>query len=56
MPAKVKTLDEIANEYGVHKNTLRNWLKPIQHKIKISKRKFLFKWQVDKIYEFLDKP
>lgn len=56
MPEKVKNLSEIANEYGVHPHTLRNWLKPIWAKLKISRRHSLLGWQVNMIYQFLDTP
>jgi len=55
MPAKVKTLIELANEYGVCRNTFRKWLKPIEDKLKLCRRPLL-EWQVNMIYEFLDKP
>ncbi|MFH0895393.1 MAG: hypothetical protein V2A54_13235 [Bacteroidota bacterium] len=56
MPGKVKSLSEIAQEYGVHINTLRNWLKPIREKLKLEGKKLLLPWQVKIIYEFLDEP
>jgi DNA-binding CsgD family transcriptional regulator len=56
MPAKVKTLKQISEEYGVHRNTLKNWIRPIQTKLKLGNRRTLLRWQVDLIYELLDKP
>ncbi|HBG69289.1 MAG: hypothetical protein A2W93_02265 [Bacteroidetes bacterium GWF2_43_63] len=51
----VKTQKEIAIEYGVCRSTFRKWLKPIENKLKLSRRPLL-SWQVEMIYEFLDKP
>lgn len=56
MPGKVKSLSEVAQEYGIHINTLRNWLKPIQGKLKLNGKKLLLPWQVKIIYDFLDDP
>ena len=55
MPKPVKTLKEIAQEYGVCRNTLRTWIKSIEKKLKLSRRP-LRKWQNNMIYEFLDYP
>ena len=54
MPQSVKTLIQIADEYGIHANTLRRWIKPIKPKLKIKHRCLLVQWQVDMIYEFLN--
>jgi len=51
----VKTLAQIADEYGIHVNTLRRWIKPIRNELKLQNRKLLLPWQLNKIYEFLDK-
>ena len=51
----VKTQKEIATEYGVCRSTFRKWLKPIEKKLKLTRRPLLM-WQVEMIYEFLDKP
>ncbi|MEI6766899.1 MAG: hypothetical protein WCM76_14815 [Bacteroidota bacterium] len=56
MPGKVKTLSEIASEYGVHRNTLKNWLKPIWNSLHINGRRSLLDWQTKLIYDFLDTP
>ena len=50
-----KTQKELAQEYGVCRNTFRRWLKPIEKKLKLTRRP-LFAWQVKMIYEFLDEP
>jgi len=55
MPGKVKTISQIANEYGVHRSTVYNWLRPIKEKLKLNK-KTLRSWQIELIYEFLDRP
>jgi len=55
MPAKVRTLIELANEYGVCRNTFRKWLKPIERQLRLCRRPLL-EWQVKMIFEFLDKP
>ncbi len=55
MSKLVKTQKEIATEYGVCRSTFRKWLKPIEKKLKLSRRPLLM-WQVKMIYEFLDKP
>jgi predicted transcriptional regulator len=55
MPAKVRTLTEIASEYGVCRNTFRTWLKPIEKELRLCRRTLLA-WQVKMIYEFLDAP
>lgn len=51
----VKTQKELAMEYGVCRNTFRKWLKPIEKKLKLTRRPLLA-WQVKMIYEFLDEP
>ncbi|HBG69937.1 MAG: hypothetical protein A2W93_15085 [Bacteroidetes bacterium GWF2_43_63] len=51
----VKTQKEIATEYGVCRSTFRKWLKPIEKKLKLTRRPLLM-WQVEMIYAFLDKP
>lgn len=56
MPGKVKTLTEIADEYGVHINTLRRWISPMKDQLQIKGRILLLPWQVKRIYEFLDGP
>lgn len=56
MPRKVKTLTEIAEEYGVHINTLRRWISPIKDKLQMKGKILLLPWQVKMIYEFLDRP
>jgi transposase-like protein len=55
MPAKVKTFSELAMEYGVCRNTLRKWIKPIEKELNLTRRA-LHEWQVKKIYLFLDEP
>jgi hypothetical protein len=56
MPGKVKTLKQVALEYGVHRNTLKKLISPIASSLKLGKRRTLLVWQVEKIYQFLDKP
>lgn len=56
MPGKVKTLKQIAMEYGVHRNTLKKWITPIASSLRLGRRRTLLEWQVDRIYKFLDKP
>lgn len=56
MPGKVKYMSEVANEYGVHPHTLKNWLKPIWNSLKIQGRRSLLAWQIKMIYDFLDSP
>jgi len=53
---KVKSLTQIANEYNIHRNTLKKWLKPIMKELRINKQRLLKPWQVELIYNFLDKP
>lgn len=55
MSKEVKTQKQLALEYGVCRNTFRTWLKPIEKKLKLT-RKSLREWQVKMIYEFLDEP
>ena len=55
MNKTVKTQKEIATEYGVCRSTFRKWLKPIEKKLKLTRRPLLA-WQVEMIYEFLDVP
>lgn len=52
---KVKTLRQLATEYGVSENTMRKWLRPIEHKLKRCSRTLNPK-QVKMVYEFLDEP
>lgn len=57
MPGTVKTLSQIAMEYGVHRNTLRKWIAPIKDKLQLQKNKrLLLQWQIELIYDFLDYP
>ena len=56
MPGKVKNLSEIANEYGVHPHTMRNWLKPIWKSLRTQGRRSFLPWQIKLIYDFLDAP
>ena len=56
MPGKVKNMSEIANEYGIHPRTLKNWLKPIWDSLRINGRRSLLAWQTQMIYDFLDSP
>ncbi len=56
MPAKVRTFKEIAIEYGVNRNTLTIWLKPISKALMHIKGKRLLSWQIHLIYNFLDSP
>jgi ribosomal protein S14 len=51
----VKTQKQLALEYGVCRNTFRAWLKPIEKKLKLTRRP-LREWQIRMIYEFLDEP
>lgn len=55
MSKTVKTLSEIASEYGIHICTLRRWIVPIREDLKINNRKLLLPWQIEMIYEFLQK-
>ncbi|MEI6766905.1 MAG: hypothetical protein WCM76_14845 [Bacteroidota bacterium] len=55
MPGKVKTLIQLAEEYGVSRNTFRRWIKPIEVQLKLT-RSPLREWQVKLIYSFLDEP
>ena len=41
MEKTVKTLSQIASEYGIHINTLRRWIKPIKNDLKQNNRKLL---------------
>lgn len=57
MSGTVKTLSQLASEYGVHISTMRRWILPIKEKLKLnSKRRLLLPWQIEIIYEFLDRP
>ncbi len=56
MPGPVKTLQQIADEYGVHRNTIRKWIKPIRSYLQLTSRRSLLPWQVELIYDFLDYP
>jgi DNA-binding CsgD family transcriptional regulator len=56
MSGTVKTLQQIADEYCVHRNTIRKWIKPIRHFLQIKNRRSLLPWQVELIYDFLDYP
>ncbi len=55
MPGKVKTITQLASEYGVCRNTFRKWIRPIEDQLKLT-RSPLREWQVQKIYSFLDQP
>ena len=50
---KAKTRQEIANEYGIHRNTFRTWLKDAG--IKLSKKLITPKEQA-LIYEYFGHP
>lgn len=52
---RVKTLSQIADEYGIHINTLSRWLAPIKDELKINRRKLLLSWQIQMVYDFLNK-
>ena len=54
MPQTVKTLLQIADEYGIHAATLRRWIKPIKKELKMNDRRLLLPWQIDLIYKFLN--
>ena len=56
MPGKVKTHTQISNEYGVHLNTMIRWISPIKEQLQIGNRRLLLPWQIEMIYEFLDRP
>lgn len=51
----VKTQKQLAQEYGVCRNTFRKWIKPIEKRLRLTRRP-LREWQVKMIYEFLDMP
>jgi hypothetical protein len=55
MSKEVKTQKQIAKEYGICRNTFRDWIRPIEKKLKLT-RKNLRVWQIKMIYDFLDKP
>ncbi|HBG70509.1 MAG: hypothetical protein A2W93_03580 [Bacteroidetes bacterium GWF2_43_63] len=55
MSKVVKTKKELAQEYGICYNTFCKWIKPIEKKLKLTRRPLLA-WQVKMIYEFLDEP
>ena len=50
----VKTLSEIANEYGIHVKTLRRWILPIREELQITSRRLLVSWQIEAIHNFLN--
>jgi uncharacterized protein YjcR len=54
MRKSVKTLAEIANEYGVHVKTLRRWILPIRDNLQIVNRKLLVSWQIELIHKFIE--
>ena len=57
MQKEVKTLTQLAIEYRVCRKTFRKWIEPIKGNLKLIKgRRLLLSWQVEMIYEFLDKP
>lgn len=57
MPKESKTLTQLADEYRVHRNTMRRWLIPILPELNVPKRRRLFlPWQVKIIYKFLERP
>jgi hypothetical protein len=49
-------LGELANFYGVHRKTFRNWLKPIKEKIGVRVGHFYNVNQVDIIFDGLPLP
>ena len=55
MDKTVKTLSQIADEYGIHINTLRRWIIPIKDDLQINGRRLLLDWQIKIIYEYLSK-
>jgi len=55
MTKLIKTQKQLAIEYGVCRNTFRKWIKPIEKKLKLTRRP-LREWQIRMIYEFLDEP
>ena len=50
----VKTLSEIASEYGIHVKTLRRWILPIREELQITNRKLLVSWQIETIHKHLN--
>ena len=54
MDKTVKTLPEIANEYGIHINTLRRWIVPIKDDLQINRRRLLVSWQIVMINNFIN--
>jgi len=57
MPGKVKTFQQIADEYGIHRYTLRKRILPIRPQLQITKkRRKLLPWQSKLIYSFLNVP
>jgi len=54
MQKSVKSLSEIAAEYGVHVKTLRRWILPIRENLQIVNRKLLVNWQVELIHKFIE--
>lgn len=55
MSKLIMTQKQLAIEYGVCRNTFRKWIKPIEKRLKLTRRP-LREWQIRMIYEFLDKP
>ena len=55
MNKTVKTLAQIALEYDIHVCTLRRWILPIKEDLMINKKKLLLPWQIQMIYDFLNK-
>ncbi|MBT3423208.1 MAG: hypothetical protein HN691_13935 [Bacteroidetes bacterium] len=49
-------MTQIANEYGVHLNTIIRWVEPIREELKMNGRRLLLPWQTKLIYEFLGLP
>ncbi len=55
MSKTVKTLSELAAEYGIHVTTLRRWILPIKDSLELQNRKLLLNWQVELIQNYLEK-
>ena len=51
---KAKTRQEIANEYGIHRNTFHTWLKTAG--IKLSTRRLVTPKEQALIYEYFGQP